>query len=228
MVNKVLNIMSNNMYPQFKSWEQLLHDTNDFFHWDRLLKEDYQLQYEKAMKYVKVKDYKRAGEEFYNAAILAERKKKRDLSEFFSFSAWESALWYGNPEPLIGFTQEIYQIHHDTWPVWIEKKFGICAVAYLVQADSSKDRHEALTLYKISGWFLSLYFEKTGDFKNYEKEWIYYVMYGYCIYQIKNSKAFISFYFDMCRNVPERYCDMVREKWKELGLGDWLRKELNI
>lgn len=216
------------MFPQFKSWEQLLHDTNNTFHWDRVLKEDYQLKYEKAMQYAKKKDYRRAGEEFYNAAVLATRKNQKDLSEFFSFSAWEAVLWYGNPEPLVGFTQEIYELHHNAWSTWIDKKLGICAVAYLVQADYTKNRQEALKLYKLAGWLFTQFFNATGDFKNYDKEWVYYVMYGYCHYQVKSPQAFISYFREMCRNVPEKYCDMVIEQWRKLGLTDWLKKELNI
>ena len=59
ITNKLLQFLSDNMFSQFKTWDQLLSDTNKIFKWDRLVKEDYQILYEKGLEYAGQRNYKK-------------------------------------------------------------------------------------------------------------------------------------------------------------------------
>lgn len=206
------------MYPQFKSWEQLLHDTNHILHWDNLLKEDYQIKYDRAMRYVKEKNFRKAGEAFYKAASLAENQNKKELTEFFLYCTWEAAFWCGNASPIINYTQEMYEIHNSLFPEWMLEKLGICGIAYAVGADAAKTKLEKSKLYSLSGWLLTKYFDATGDFKNYSGEMAYYIYYGYDFYMSGNKDAFALYILALKENVPASYVKIVFECWKEMNI----------
>lgn len=207
------------MFPQFKTWEQLLSDTNGIFRWDRLVREEYQIQYEKGLEYAGQRNYKKAGETFYKAASLAEKKNQMETTYKMLYCAWECALLCGNPEPLAEYTREIFSIYKKKIPQWLVERLGNCGVAYVGYASITKDKRKSAELYRLGGWIFTEYFNRTGDFKNYDKEWIYYVFYGIACYKTGGLPSFAGFGYDMSRNVPEVYIDKVLKAWDVIGIG---------
>lgn len=213
MIDGLLKLLSDNMYPQLKTWEQLLQDTNSIFRWDRLVKEEYQILYEKGVEYARRKEYQKAGETFYKAATLSERKKQTDVSYKMLYCAWECALWCGNPEPLVGYTKEMYDIYKGKTPQWLIERLGNCGIAHICFADIQKSQQEALQIYKLGGWLFTQYFDKTGDYKDFENEWIYYVFYGVACYKTGGKECLLSYAYDMKKHVPDNYVEKVLRGW---------------
>lgn len=213
ITNKLLQLVFDNMFPQFKTWEQLLSDTNWIFKWDKLVKDESQILYEKGLEYAKRKDYKKAGETFYKAATLEENKKQMEATYKMLYCAWECALLCGNPEPLAMYTGEMYAIYKNKIPNWLTERLGMCAVAHVGYADIVKDKKEAAEYNRLAGWLFTQYFDKTGDYKDFEKEWIFYVFYGYSTYKVGGAEYFASYAYDMKKHVPEKYVRKVLECW---------------
>ena len=215
---QVRKIIADNMFPQFKSWEQLLHDTNHIFHWDNLLKEDYQIEYEKALKYAKRKEFHKASEAFAKAATMAVSKRQEEISKYLTYCFCEATLRCGNPEALVQFTQEMYEYHNRKFPKWMVEKLGMCGIAYALMADDTKDLSSAKELYRVSGWLLTEYFNETGDFKDYNNEIIYYTFYGYILHKTNNDAALLAYLTELRNNVPTDCIHTVIKWWEKLGI----------
>ncbi len=193
------------MFPQFKTWGQLLNDTNLIFKWDKLTKSEVELLYEKGLEYANRREYKKAGETFYKAASKAEKKNQQDDAHKMLYCAWECALKCGNPEPLAEFTYAVYEELNQQFPAWMIERLGMCGVAFVGYAQITEDKQLAALRYKMGGWLLTKYFDETGDFKNFEEEWIYYVFYACANLEIGGKEYLASYLYEMKKNVPEKY-----------------------
>lgn len=216
ITNKLMQFLSDNMFSQFKTWDQLLSDTNKIFKWDRLVKEDYQILYEKGLEYAGQRNYKKAGETFYKAASLAERKKQDEMAQKMLYCAWECALWCGNPEPLTMYTGEMYSTYNNKIPSWLVERLGTCAMAHVGYAEMIKDKKKSAEYHRLGGWLFTQYFNKTGDYKDYDNEWIFYVFYGYSTFKVGGAEYFASYVYDMKKHVPEKYVRKVLKCWDEM------------
>lgn len=217
IINKLLQFLSDNMYPQFKTWEQLLQDTNYIFKWDRLLKEDYQIAYEKALKYVAKKDFYKASMMFAEAAGKGARTKNDDWIWGMMYCSCESILWYGNPEALVQFCYDMQECFDD-FPKWMDAKMGICGIAHCLLGEVKKEINDKKHLFYLSGWFLMQYFEKTGYFKNYANELPYYIIFGYVCYMNGGEECLLSYAMDVKQKLPKEYALKVFSAWKQMKI----------
>lgn len=215
MFDKKLEVISSNLFPQFKSLKQLMSDTNHIFHWDRLAYSDSQILYEKAVDCYGRKQYEKAAELFVQAAVKV--KKSPDDYWKMMYCACESTLWSGNPTALVDYTYELYEQYHG-FPKWLDKELGLCGIAHCLLADSCRDKEEKEELINRAGVFLMQYFEKTGYFKDYVNELPYYIFFGYACYHEKGQLCLLSYATEMRTGLPAVYREKVVDAWKQLGI----------